>query len=189
MPTTPPTNTTGDVPEGLQTAEEIAKFLNVDPHTVLNWAKTGIIPEAFRVGRTVRFDLGQVLASLQVNTTGEGRSVELVVLALSLTFGPAFPRIPKVDLGGITVDEVGQIRRLCAAYAADMEDFVIPEQCAAYAEGVLNAARLVAMGSCGELDADARATPEECAALANSLLGGTRLEIKESDAEEAAKGA
>src|ERR1035437_6886485 len=175
MPSTPSPTATGDVPAGLQTAEEIAKFLNMDPHTVLNWAKTGIIPEAFRVGRTVRFDLGLVLNTLQVNTSGEGRSVELVVLALSLTFGPAFPRIPTVDLGSITVAEIAELKRLCAAYAADMDNFVIPQQCAAYADGVLNAARLVAMGSCGELDTDARATPEECAALADSLLGTTKL--------------
>ena len=176
MPTAPPTTTAGEVPAGLQTAEEIAKFLNMDPHTVLNWAKTGLIPEAFRVGRTVRFDLGQVLASLQVNTTGEGRSVELVVLALSLAFGPAFPRIPTVDLGSITVDEIAELKRLCSAYAADMEDFVIPEQSAAYAEAVLEAARLVTKGAGGELDAETRATPEECAALADSLLGTTRLD-------------
>lgn len=184
MPTAPPTTTTGEVPAGLQTAEEIAKFLNMDPHTVLNWAKTGIIPEAFRVGRTVRFDLGQVLNSLKVNTTGEGRSVELVVLALSLTFGPAFPRIPKVDLGSITVDEMVEIKRLCAAYAADMEDFVIPEQFAAYAEAVLEAARLVTKGAGGELDAETRATPEDCSALADSLLGAARLELMGGEDED-----
>jgi excisionase family DNA binding protein len=41
--------------EDIVTAEELAAVLKVDPHTVLNWAKAGIIPEAFRVGRTVRF--------------------------------------------------------------------------------------------------------------------------------------
>ena len=88
-----------DIPSAdLHTAEEIAAFLKVDPKTVLNWAKSGIIPEAFRVGRTVRFSLDAVKASLNLNSAGEGRYVELVVMALSLVFGPNFPRIPKVDL-------------------------------------------------------------------------------------------
>lgn len=169
---------------GLQTAAEIAEFLKVDTRTIHYWADEGKVPTALREGRIVRFDLDQVLDSLQVNATGEGRSVELVVLALSLTFGPAFPRIPKVDLGSITLDEVAVIKRLCAAYAADMEDFVIPEQCAAYAEAVLEAARLIAKGAGGELDAEARATPKECAALADSLLGVTRLEAKADTGDE-----
>ena len=146
MPTTPLPLESAISPEGLHTCEEIAKFLKVDPHTVLNWAKDGIIPEAFRVGRTVRFNLDAVLSSLNVNMAGEGRSVELVVLALSLTFGPAFPRIPKVDLGSITVDELAEIKRLCAAYAADLDTLGTLEECAAYAEGVLEAARLLARG-------------------------------------------
>ncbi|MEX1116353.1 MAG: helix-turn-helix domain-containing protein [Akkermansiaceae bacterium] len=54
-------------PNDLQTAEEIATFLKVDPKTVFNWAKTGIIPEAFRVGKTVRFSLEAVKASLEIN--------------------------------------------------------------------------------------------------------------------------
>ena len=35
----------------------------------------GIIPEAFRVGRTVRFSLEAVKASLDVNNAGDGRYV------------------------------------------------------------------------------------------------------------------
>lgn len=169
--------TTNTSRAALQTAAEIAEFLKVDARTIHYWADEGKIPTAFREGRTVRFDLDQVLESLNVNQSGEGRSVELVVWALSLAFGPAFPRIPKVDLDTVTVAEIAEIKRLCAAYAADMENFVIPEQCAAYAEGALNAARLVAKGAGGELDAEARATPQECAALADSLLDTTRLEL------------
>jgi excisionase family DNA binding protein len=168
-----------DQSRSLQTAEEIATFLNIEPRTVYYWAESGKIPTAYRVGRTVRFSLDNILDSLNVNLAGEGRSVELVVWALSLTFGRNFPRIPTLDLDTITVAEIAELKRLCAAYAADMEDFVIPQQCSAYAEAVLNAARLVAMGSCGELDTDVRATPKECAALADSLLGVTRLEAKD----------
>ena len=130
--------------KGLQTANEIAAALHLDARTVYYWAESGKIPTAFRSGRTVRFDLDKVLDSLDVNKAGEGRSVELVVLALSLTFGPAFPRIPKVDLDSITVAEVAEITRLCEAYAADLDTLDSPEQCAAYAEGVLAAARLLA---------------------------------------------
>lgn len=146
MPTIPSSANAGEVPTDLYTAEEIAAFLKVDPKTVLNWAKDGIIPEAFRVGRTVRFSQDAVKASLDVNFAGEGRSVELVVMALSLVIGPGFPRIPKVDLGSITIDELAEIKRLCATYAADLDELKTPEERAAYAEGVLNAARLVARG-------------------------------------------
>jgi excisionase family DNA binding protein len=143
MPSISSTAPSGDVPEGLHTAEEMAAFLKVDPKTVLNWAKSGIIPEAFRVGRTVRFSLDAVKASLNLNNTGEGRYVELVVMALSLVFGPNFPRIPKVDLGSITMVEVDQLKKLCAAYAADVEALETPQEQFAYAEGVLEAARVV----------------------------------------------
>jgi excisionase family DNA binding protein len=131
------------VPVDLHTAEEIAAFLKVDPHTVLNWAKTGIIPEAFRVGRNVRFSLDEVKASLDINNAGEGRFVELVVMSLSLVFGPNFPRIPKVDLKSITLAEVEELNRLCAAYSADLDTLGSPQECFAYAEGVLEAAREV----------------------------------------------
>lgn len=135
------------VPEtDLYTAEEIATHFKVDPKTIFNWAKAGTIPEAMRVGRVVRFSLDQVRASLDVNTNGEGRSVELVVMALSLVFSPAFPRIPQVDLGSITFDEMEQLKKLCTAYQADLESMETPEECAHYCEGVLAAARLLARG-------------------------------------------
>ena len=130
----------------LQTAAEIAAFLNIDPRTVYYWAESGKIPTAFREGHTVRFSLDDVLDHLNVNPAGEGRSVELVVLALSLTFGPAFPRIPRVDLDSITVAEIAELRKLCTDYAGDLETLGTPQECAAYAEGVLAAARLVAKG-------------------------------------------
>ena len=145
MSSTSPTAAT-DTPDDLHTAEEIAAFLKVDPKTVLNWAKDGIIPEAFRVGRTVRFSLDAVRSSLDVNCAGDGRSVELAVMALSLVIGPSFRKIPKVDLGSITVDEVAELRRLYAAYSADLDKLETPEECAAYAVGALEAARMVARG-------------------------------------------
>lgn len=128
-----------DPSDELHTAEEIAAFLKVDPKTVFNWAKSGIIPEAFRVGKTVRYSKDAVKTTLGLG--GEGRRVELVVMALSLIFGPAFPRIPKVDLGSITMDELAELKRLCSAYAADLEFLESPQEQAAYAEGVLAAAR------------------------------------------------
>ena len=60
QPSLPPDN----LAEDIVTAEELAAYLKVDPHTVLNWAKAGIIPEAFRVGRTVRFSLSAVKSCL-----------------------------------------------------------------------------------------------------------------------------
>jgi excisionase family DNA binding protein len=129
----------------LHTAEEMAAFLKVDPKTVLNWAKDGVIPEAFRVGRTVRFSMDAVKTSLDLNRAGEGRYVELVVMALSLVCGPAFPRIPKVNLATITMGEVEDLKLLCAAYAADLESLETPQEQAAYCEGVLQAVRQISL--------------------------------------------
>jgi excisionase family DNA binding protein len=145
MPKLPSNLPPGDNSDDLQTTEELAAYLKVDPKTVYNWARDGIIPEAMRIGRVVRFSLEDVKASLDLNRVGEGRYVELVVMALSLVCGPAFPRIPKVDLGSVTMDEVEQLKTLCAAYAADLEDFPTPQEQAAYCEGVIQAARLVKM--------------------------------------------
>ena len=144
MPASPSDPDTGVSPDELHTAEEIAAVLKVDPKTVLNWAKSGIIPEAFRVGRTVRFSLDAVKDSLNVNSAGEGRYVELVVMALSFVFGPNFPRIAQLDLGSITMDEVAMLKKLCAAYYDDLEHLETPQDCFLYAEGVLAAARIVA---------------------------------------------
>jgi len=35
-------------------ASEVARLLNVSPNTVLNWAKSGLIP-CVKIGRTIRF--------------------------------------------------------------------------------------------------------------------------------------
>ena len=42
MSDTPSPSPSDAIPPGLQTAEDIAAFLNVDPKTVLNWAKLGM---------------------------------------------------------------------------------------------------------------------------------------------------
>ena len=144
MSARPPTATGGDAPQGLHTAEEVADALKVDPKTVLNWAKSGIIPEACRVGRTVRFSLDAVNASLDVNRAGAGRRVELVVLALRYALGPEYPRVPALDAGGITMDEGAEVRRLHAVYAADLETLKTPEERYGYARGIVDAAELLA---------------------------------------------
>lgn len=41
------------------------------------------------------------------------------------------------------MDEVNQLKSLCAAYAADLDDLQTPPEQIAYCEGVLHAARLV----------------------------------------------
>jgi excisionase family DNA binding protein len=139
-------NTPKDPIDPLLKATQLAKVLNVDPATVYNWAKAGSIPVAFRVGESVRFRLDEVLAAGSVDSSGEGRSVQLTVLALTIVFGERFPRTPLLDLGSITFDEMEQIKKLCTAYQADLESMETPEECAHYCEGVLAAARLLARG-------------------------------------------
>ena len=143
MASTPPTITGGDVPQGLHTAEEIAETLKVDPKTVLNWAKVGIIPEAFRVGRTVRFSLDAVKAALDVNQSGAGRRVELVALALKDTLGVDFPKIPRLEMGSITMDERAEVQRLCAEYVQELEGLDTPQERFHFAQGVLDAAEIL----------------------------------------------
>ncbi|MEI7912941.1 MAG: helix-turn-helix domain-containing protein [Verrucomicrobiota bacterium] len=145
-----PTATDGEVPQApqdLHTAEEIAEVLKVDPKTVLNWAKAGIIPEAFRVGRTVRFSLEAVKASLNVNCAGEGRSVELAALALKLVFGDDFPRLTDLEPGSITMDEMAEIERLRAIHTTALEGLKTPQERFAYTDGALTAATLIARDS------------------------------------------
>jgi len=133
-------------PNGLQTAQEVAAHLNVTPRTVLYWAEEGKIPTAFRSGRTVRFRLKDVQASLNVNNSGEGRDVELVVMALKLVFADEYPRMSRIDPDELTIAELGKIRRQCAAYTADMEHLHTPEDRIKYCEGVVESERLLAKG-------------------------------------------
>lgn len=128
-----------ETPADLYTAEEIAEYLKVDPKTVLNWAKSGIIPEAFRLGRTVRFSLEAVKACLDVNCAGGGRRFELVVLALKVVLGNDFHRYPKLDLGSITRDEVEEVKRLCDDFTKGLDGIESPQERNAFAEGVIDA--------------------------------------------------
>ena len=62
-----------DVPPGdLHTGEEIAAFLKLGPKTVFNWVNSGIILDAFGVGKTARFSLEVVKASLEMKCPAMG---------------------------------------------------------------------------------------------------------------------
>jgi predicted site-specific integrase-resolvase len=78
----------------LHTAEEFAAFLKVNPKTVLNWTKSGIMPEAFRLGETARFSLEAVKANLEMKCPAMGRSKsaneDIVRLALTTIDPVAF---------------------------------------------------------------------------------------------------
>lgn len=60
----------------LVTAETAAQRLSVTPRTVKNWARSGAIRGAYKVGRTWRFNLDEVFASLRpvtrVRESGKG---------------------------------------------------------------------------------------------------------------------
>jgi excisionase family DNA binding protein len=80
-------------PNDLHTAEEVAAFLKVDPKTVFNWAKSGVIPEAFRVGKTVRFSLEAVKASLEIKCPDMGKSKRSTEDILRLAFSMIDPMV------------------------------------------------------------------------------------------------
>ncbi len=90
-----PDNFTKIPPNDLQTTEEIAAFLKVYPKTVFNWANIGIIPEAFRVGKTARFWLEAVKASVKMKCPDLGRSKrsieDIVRLAFTMIDHELFP--------------------------------------------------------------------------------------------------
>lgn len=54
----------GDEPERLLTAEELAAYLAVSPQTVYRGVRSGRIP-GYRVGDAWRFDRREVLAALR----------------------------------------------------------------------------------------------------------------------------
>lgn len=51
----------------LLTRRELAKALTVGPDTISRWAKEKRIPCAVRTGRTMRFDLDEVLEALRTD--------------------------------------------------------------------------------------------------------------------------
>ncbi|MBN8460670.1 MAG: helix-turn-helix domain-containing protein [Verrucomicrobia bacterium] len=152
MPPSPSPSTEPRPPADLMTAEELGAYLKVDPHTVLNWGKAGIIPEAMRVGRTVRFSKSAVDAALDMNRHGEGREVELVSLALKTMLGVGFARTPAINPDSVTLAELTEIKRQMDAHAANLQALGSPEERAHYAEGVLEAARIVARLGRGSAD-------------------------------------
>lgn len=141
---TSPSLPAGNPPADIVTAEELAAILKVTPHTVLNWAKAGIIPEAMRVGRTVRFSLEAVTASLDINNAGEGRYVETVSMALKMMLGGDYARTPSVDPDSITLAELDEIKLQMQLHETNLKELTTTQARAHYAEGVLAAARYVA---------------------------------------------
>jgi len=140
---TSPSLPAGNPPADIVTAEELAAILKVDPHTVLNWAKAGIIPEAMRVGRTVRFSLEAVTASLDINNAGEGRYVETVSMALKVMLGGDFRRTPSFVPGSINVAALAEIKLQMQLHETNLKELTTTQARAHYAEGVLEAARFV----------------------------------------------
>lgn len=138
-------------PEDLHTAEEVAAFLKVDPKTVFNWEKSGIIPNAFRVGKTARFSLESVKASLDMKCPDLGkskRSIEDIVrLAFTMIDRELFPppswMLFEKDLDPRDVDHA---RRLVDQYRKAVEALSSTKLKLAYFEGVLDWAAMMESG-------------------------------------------
>ncbi len=130
-------------PTDLHTTEEIAAFLKVDPKTVSNWAKGGIIPEAFRVGKTARFSLEAVKASLDMKCPDLGkskRSIEDIVrLAFTMIDGELFPP-PSWMLFEKEMDprDIDHARRVADQHRTGVEAQNSPPLKLAYFQGVLD---------------------------------------------------
>ena len=95
-------------------------------------------------GRTVRFSLEAVKASLDVNNAGKGRYVELASSALKVILGLEYARTPALDPESLTVLELEEIRRQVDLHSAGLKALATPQERAHYAEAVLEAARVVA---------------------------------------------
>jgi hypothetical protein len=131
-------------PNDLHTAEEVAAFLKVDPKTVFNWAKSGIILEAFRVGKTARFSLEAVKASLEMKCPAMGKSKrsteDIVRLALTTIDPVAFPA-PAWMLRNEELDvrDAEHARLLADLHRESIIGMATIEEKIAYAGGVLDA--------------------------------------------------
>ena len=134
--------------DDLQTTEEIAAFLKVDPKTVFNWAKIGIIPEAFRVGKTVRFSLEAVKASLKIKCPDldrTKRSIEDIVrLAFTMIDSEVFPA-PSWMLFEKNIDprDTDHARRMADQYRKAVEAQDNTTLKLAYFQGVLDWAAMM----------------------------------------------
>lgn len=141
-------NFTNIPPNDLQTTEEIAAFLKVDPKTVFNWAKTGIIPEAFRVGKTARFSLEAVNASLKMKRPDLGRSKrsveDIVRLAFTMIDHELFPA-PSWMLFEKNIDprDTDHARRMADQYRKAVEAQDSTTLKLAYFQGVLDWAAMM----------------------------------------------
>jgi len=94
---------------------------------------------------------GQILArcdkgQLERELLGRRQELRVGCYGLEPRFWPGIPRIPQVDLDSITMRELAQIKRLCAVYADGLADLGTAEECCAYAEAALDAARIVGTG-------------------------------------------
>lgn len=57
----------------LDTPKEIGVLVKTTAQTVLNWYHAGVIPAAFAVGRTIRFDRNAVIHALAEHTSKGGK--------------------------------------------------------------------------------------------------------------------
>ena len=58
----------------LLTPTELARELRTTPQSVNGWHRKGLIPAKFALGKTVRFELSEVLDTLQNSTGKAGRA-------------------------------------------------------------------------------------------------------------------
>jgi excisionase family DNA binding protein len=54
----------------LSTAREVAQALSVSTHTVMEWARQGLIPRVRLSRKSIRFDLDEVLAVVRRRQKG-----------------------------------------------------------------------------------------------------------------------
>ena len=62
--------------EDLLTTEELAERLTVSPRTVIEWAKTGMIPEVRLSRRVRRFDFAEVVAAVRERGRKEAEAAQ-----------------------------------------------------------------------------------------------------------------
>lgn len=131
-------------PNDLHTAEEIAAFLKVDPKTVFNWAKSGIIPEAFRVGKTVRFSLEAAKTSLDMKLPNLGKSKrsneDIVRFAFSMIDPDVFSASAwMLEEEGLDPRDADHARLVAGRNRESIKNLTSIEEKIGYAGGVLDA--------------------------------------------------
>ena len=126
--------------EDLMTPEEIAAVLKVTSRTILYWEEQGRIPVEFRSGRVVRFRKSEVLRALKEGIC-EPRAVQLASFAVYVALKREFPCVVPLDVDSLSEAELEEIKRQVEAYLPEIEALEIPQARAAYADGVVRAAR------------------------------------------------